>query len=366
MTARGATPILAVAMVLAAAMFGTPVLYVPGFALLLAFAVAWWWVSLASHRAALDHEPGPRTVVEDEPYPLHVVVRSGAVPIPGGTVRHPLAASPAAIRGRQASPIRVDVTSLRRGWRRLEPATLVITDPLGLASARRRGTAPPSVLVLPRIEDLVLRPAAASLGEDAIAGGADGAHGEGLGSRALDFEVDGLRAYRPGTPASRIHWPILARTGELTERQLVGGGAGAPVVILDAAWSVNASALDRAVRAAASLCFHLAPRRGCVLILPGERAPLRIDSERRSWPHAHARLALVEPGGSPPRPRTARSNGTVFWVSAAGTVPRLPSELSGGSAYLVAAVPVDLEETAFTVAGCAAHPLRQRNKMRAA
>ena len=24
-------------------------------------------------------------------------------------------------------------------------------------------------------------------------------------------EVDGLRPYRPGTPASRIHWPALAR-----------------------------------------------------------------------------------------------------------------------------------------------------------
>jgi uncharacterized protein (DUF58 family) len=361
MTARRATPLLAVAMVLAAAVFGTPVLYVPGFALLLAFAVSWWWVQLASSRAALSHEPGPRTVVEGEPYPMRVAVRGGAIAIPGGTLTHPLAKDPVAIRDRPSKPIRLEVTSARRGWQRLEPATLVVADPLSLASARVKGTSPPRVLVLPRVEDLVPATAAAgSEGEDAVAGGADGEHGAGLGKRALDFEVDGLRAYRPGTPASRIHWPILARTGELTERQLVGGGAGSPIVILDSAWSAGADALDRAVRAAASICFHLAPRRGCVLILPGERTPLQIDSERRSWPHAHARLALVEPGGSPPRPRAGGASGTVFWVNASGTVPRLPADLSQNTAYLVAAAPVDLDEEAFTVAGCTAHPLRTR------
>jgi uncharacterized protein (DUF58 family) len=370
MPARRATPLLAVAMVLAAAMFGVPALYVPGLGLLLAFDAARVWVRLAARRIRLEHQPGPRTVVEGEPYPLGLVVRGGGIPLPSASVTHTLAQRPPQEAPRAGSPSSIEIALPRRGWQQIEPATVVISAPLGLATARVRGVDAPRVLVLPRIEDVAADVKATHGAEDAIPGGTRAAHGPGLGKRALDFEVDGLRAYRPGTPASRIHWPILARTGELVERRLVGGANSSPIVVLDSERPVDASALDRAVRAAASLCFHLAPAAGCVLVLPGERVPLRIDPELRAWPKAHARLAMVEPTGSVTNPRIALRAGTVIWISATGTIPRLPRALAAGATYLVAAAPVDgLEDRAFTVGGCAVHRLRgepARTKARAA
>jgi uncharacterized protein (DUF58 family) len=360
--ARRATPFLAVAMVLAAAMFGVPALYVPGLGLLLAFDVARIWVRLAARRIRLEHQPGPRTVVESEPYPLKLVVRGGGIPIPSATLTHPLAkrAAPAALRA--GSPSTLEIALPRHGWHQIEPATLVISAPLGLATAQVHGTGAPRVLVLPRIENLAGGLEAIKGAEDAVPGGAHAANGAGLGKRALDFEVDGLRAYRPGTPASRIHWPILARTGELVERRLVGGGNTSPVVVLDSERPVDSSALDRAVRAAASLCFHLAPVAGCLLILPGERVPLRIDPELRAWPDAHARLAMVEATGSAIKSGVALRAGTVIWISATGTIPRLPRALAGSATYLVAAAPVDgLDDEALTIAECAVHRLHSES-----
>src|SRR4051812_39940575 len=101
-----------------------------------------------------------------------------------------------------------------------------------------------------------------------------------------------------------------------------------------------------------------------------ERVPLRIDPELRAWPKAHARLAMVEPTDSVTNASIAFRAGTVIWVSATGTIPRLPRALAGGATYLVAAAPVEaLDDRAFTIAGCAVHRLRgesARTKARAA
>ena len=66
-----------------------------------------------------------------------------------------------------------------------------------------------------------------------------------------------------------------------------------------------------AVRAAASLCVHLAREGGCALLLPGDRRPVDIGHDLGAWPALHARLALVEAGGAPParRARAARRRG---------------------------------------------------------
>ena len=96
-------------------------------------------------------------------------------------------------------------------------------------------------------------------------------------ARAAEFEVDGLRPYREGSPASRIHWPALARSGEMHERRMVAGAEATPLVVLDAELPDDQEALDRAVRAAASLCVHLAPGSGCSVLLPGSHG------RRRCW-----------------------------------------------------------------------------------
>jgi len=352
MTARRATLVLAVALVLVAATFGTSSLYVPGVALLLAFATAGLWVWRAARRAQVVHEPGPRTLVEGEPYPLDVVVHASGLPLPGGRVTHPLATSPARLGTRSPARVRLEVASLRRGWQWVTPVTLRVTDPLRLTAAEVPALDSNRVLVLPRIEPVLMSDDAVDGAARSNVTGAGIPHGSDRGKRSVEFEMDGLRSYRHGSPASRIHWPILARTGELVERRLVGGATASPVVVLDAESPANADALDRAVRAAASLCVHLAPVAGCVLLLPGERAPHRIDSQLRLWPAAHARLALVEGGVPPPDYRSAGHDTAVFWVSActeAAPVPRWPDK---GIRYLVTPSPLPSADSLFTVAGC--------------
>src|SRR5919108_105876 len=137
----------------------------------------------------------------------------------------------------------------------------------------------------------------------------------------IDFEIDGLRPYRHGSPASRIHWPTVARSREMVEHRLVGGVDASPLVVLDSSQPADLETLDRAVRAAASLCVHLAPLSGCALLLSGERAPREIDPQLRTWPQAHARLALVRGGGPPPATPRASGAEVVFWVTAAAEPP---------------------------------------------
>jgi uncharacterized protein (DUF58 family) len=353
--ARRATLALAVALVLVAAAFGTSSLYVPGIGLLLALGGALAWVRLAARRAQVVMKPGPRSTVEGELYPIDVVVRAGGLPLPGGRVTHPLARGSARVGAR----VRLELTGLRRGWRQLDPVTLTVTDPLGIAGAEVRGVGPGRVLVLPRVEPVETsdRPAGAADGS-AIAG-AGAPHGVGLrGRAAAQFEIDGLRSYRHGSPASRIHWPILARTGELVERRLVGGGNAAPLVVLDAESPADSEALDRAVRAAASLCVHLARGSGCSLLLPGQRAPCRIDPELRLWTQAHALLAVVD-GGSPlPDRRIAPHGAAVFYVSASAAIPRVAAAIGGATRYLVTPSPLESGDPLFTVAGCLGQRLR--------
>ena len=45
--------------------------------------------------------------------------------------------------------------------------------------------------------------------------------------------MDGLRPYRPGSPASRIHWRTVARSGEMYEKRFVAGADAAPLIVLD-------------------------------------------------------------------------------------------------------------------------------------
>ena len=351
MTAGRATLVLAVALVAAAVAFGTAPLYVPGLGLLIAYAAARLWVRLAVRGARVEQRPAPRTVIEGEEHPLDVVVNT-ALPIPAGAVTHPLAALPVPAGRMPSTRARLGLRLPRRGWHLIEPVALQIADPLRLAAAEVRAGGTQRVLVLPRIEPIVIV-ADALEGADARARvGAGTPRGDGVGRRALPSEMDGLRAYRAGSPASRIHWPILARTGELVERRLVGGAEASPVVVLDAEHPEDPEALDRAVRAAASLCRHLAPAAGCLLVLPGERLPYRIDPALRLWPRAHARLAVVEAGGGPPEHRVASRDAAVFWVTASRRIPALASGLAGGAGYVVTPFRMDVGELAFTVAGC--------------
>jgi uncharacterized protein (DUF58 family) len=352
MTRAAAAIALGGALLLSAAVFDSPSLYVSGVALCALGGGALAWVTLAAAGAAVERRAGPPTVVEDEPWPLRVELRGGLLPPPGGAVLDPLLEEPVRVGPLGPSSVRVDVRFGRRGRRTLPPAALELRDPLALCVRRVTGTNVAAVLVLPRVEHV-----------RAAAGGGAGVGGTGLGGAgagpaqlglqaASEVEVDGLRPYRDGAPATRIHWPAVARTGEMVERRLVADADSAPLVLLDAARPASEEALDSAVRAAASLVFHLAHVGGCGVLLPGDRRPIQVTPDLGAWPALHARLAVVEAGGRSSLARAARG-GAVFWVTgAAGAVPAPLARLATGPRWLVAATPPRGYRAGFTVAGC--------------
>ena len=351
-----ATALLGAALCLAAGTFDSPSLYVPGVGLVVLPVVAVVWVELAARGARLVRHTGGHTIVEEEPYPLRVEVRAGMVPPPGGELIEPLLGHTVPIAGRWERRLRIEVRFARRGRRALEPDLLTIRDPLRLHQRQIVGAAGGEVLVLPRVEP-VQAPAGdgAGGGLSGFGGGGElGLSGRRLEAAVAELEIDGLRPYREGAPASRIHWPTLARSGAMMERRLVADLDAAPLVVLDASAPASEEALDMAVRATASLCLALAKRDGCAVLLPGERRPVELGHDLGAWPALHARLAVVEAGTAPQGGALLPRAGSVFWVTGTDLrqAPRTLKRLPAAARYVVSPGLLPRARAAFTVAGC--------------
>jgi hypothetical protein len=182
-----------------------------------------------------------------------------------------------------------------------------------------------------------------------------------MAAHAAELELDSLRPYRPGSPASRIHWPTVARTGEMIERRLIADVDLRPLVVVDPRRPASEEALDMAVRAAASLTVHLARAGGCALLLPGDRRAADVEPDLRAWAPLHARLALLEAeDGAPVAARVERS-GAVFWVAAgASAAPAGLSRAAAAARYLVTPAPTGGARVEFTVAGCSVQRVSRR------
>jgi len=350
------------ALILVALLFDAAPLFVPGVAITLLGAAAPVWVALAAQGATIERTLDSERVVEDEPIEATIEVRRGPWGLPGASVVDPLAGEPVSIRspmsivsGSSSASVRIIVSFPRRGIRRIEPPTLVISDALELARVVRQSPSPAlELLVLPRTERVKWVPGAGEKWRRATGA----APLEPFGAT----EVDGLRPYRQGTPASRIHWPALARGAGLLERRLRADTETRPLVVVDARQpdaSAQLEHLDAAVRAAASLVLELGTRTGCGLLLPGEFRPLEVEPDLIAWPVAHAKLALVEGGpdtrapGLAPGARSAQ----VLYVAATPQA-RLPAGLAGaGIRAAILVVPKALatqprHQASFEVAGC--------------
>ena len=346
------TVVLGTALTLVGLAFGLDAALVCGIALLVIAIGAVAWVELSTLRGRLEREPGPVRLEESDPYPLRIVLRRTLLPPPGGELIDPLLDRPVPVGPRWSRRLQRDIWLENPGRRKLEPARLVVRDPLGLW--QRELTSGPSgeLVVLPRIDPV----------RWSSAGTEPHGHSSGSG-RASDatsrrgglaqFEVDGLRPYREGSPASRIHWPAVARTGEMIERRLIAGGEPRPLVAFDPRGG-TATQRERAMRAAASLCVELARSGGCDLIVPGERRAIPIDSSLRTWPEAHVRIAVSDPHSGPPMPQSG-SGATVLWVTAGSSLPSSLRRVRPGS-FLV--TPSGTRRAAvFRVAGCFAYPI---------
>jgi uncharacterized protein (DUF58 family) len=326
-TRAAAVGVAGLALLLIALLFDASPLFVPAVALSLIGLIApvWVWFSAVGSRAQ-RHLQAER-VVEEQPLAATIEVRRSPFGLPGAEVLDPftgarleLSGPLSALRGGRVANLRVVTRFPRRGLQTLRPPSLVIRDPLDLACVERLSSAPAQqLLVLPRTEPVRWL----SSGRGRFFQLPDG-NSPAEAFAAVD--VDGLRPYRPGTPASRIHWPAVARGHGLIERRLRADGDTRPVVVLDARGSGPPELLDAAVRAAASLTLELARSGGCGLLLSGEQRVTAIDRELMTWPAAHARLAMVQGGWNARAPALGPSGRRLGPMIYVGT--RLPERIA--------------------------------------
>jgi len=295
-------------------------------------APAWVWCSASGARA--QRHLAAERVVEEQPLSATIEVRRSPLGLPGAEVIDPFTGSRLELsgplspfRGGRVAKVKVVTRFPRRGLQTLAAPSLMIRDPLDLARVERTSDAPAQqLLVLPRTEPV----------RWLTAGGGryfELPDGQSPAEAFAAVDVDGLRQYRPGTPASRIHWPAVARGAGLLERRLRADGDTRPLVVLDPRGSGPPELLDAAVRATASLTLELARSGGCGLLLGGEQRITPIDRELITWPAAYARLALVQGGPLARAPGLGRSGGRLgatIYV-AARTPERLTALLSNSN-----------------------------------
>jgi uncharacterized protein (DUF58 family) len=346
------TALLGLTLVLSAALFDAEPLYVPGVAFVLLAACASLWVAACARSVTISRTVGGRRALEEEAVPVEIAVASASLALPSGVVEDPLLPSPAPLAvGRRETRLRIAVRFSRRGPKRLEPPRVVVRDPFGLATRVVRHEQAAEVLVLPRIEPVLASPEGAGSGVAARRRGRPLIGGE--------IELDGLRPYRDGAPASRIFWPALARRGELLERRMSPDTDTRPLIVLDPSAPAREEDLDAAVRATASLCVHLARNGGCAVLLPGDRRPSVLGATLSGWPRLHARLALVQAGLPPSLAGMASRRGPLLYVAARplGRAPRLLAHAPGGGRLLVVPGSLPGRRPAFVVAGCNGYEL---------
>jgi uncharacterized protein (DUF58 family) len=347
--------------------FAAVPLFVVGVGFLVLGVLAPAWVLAAGRGATLRRRITVHRAIEDEPLEATIVIHRGWLGLPGAQLHDPLAHSTievaeplSVLAGRSRVQLRVVARIPRRGRHSFPPPRVTLSDSLGLARVLRIGTGgPDELLVLPRTEPVHwLRRQHRQM----AIGHARPSANEPMGAG----EVDGLRQYMPGTPASRIHWPALARYPDppaLMERRLVAEFQTLPLIVLDSRCRVGGSdpaLLDAVVRATGSLTLELARAGGCQVLLPGDRRATPVGRDLGAWPALHTRLALVEEEPDPSRAPILRrgvARGPVIFLSV-----RLDTQaaLSGAGLHatqLILVVPRRVGgrlqlPASFEVAGC--------------
>jgi uncharacterized protein (DUF58 family) len=353
----GGVALLGAALTLSALTFNSAPLFVPGVAFLVLGIGAPAWVLLCAQAAKVSRELAVDRTIEDDPLTATLLISRGRLGLPGAEVLDPFGGRAisvgrplALLTGRREARVLVTAQFHRRGVQRLGPPAVTIRDPLGLAATTVAGqSGVTQVLVLPRTEPV------------RWGGSGRGARMQrtDAGTAAEPFaavDLDGLRPYRTGTPASRIHWPAVARGAGLIERRLRPDGDTRPLVVLDPRSPEAPEHLDAAVRAAASLTLELARNSGCRLLLPGERRSMSLEPDLIAWPIAHARLAMVsdEPGTPAPAITPGGYLGVVVYIAASRE--RLRTALAGPGSNAVLVLPIAVVPGGaagnFEVSGC--------------
>jgi hypothetical protein len=122
----------------------------------------------------------------------------------------------------------ISVPTTQRGLLTLSGIGLWCEDPFRLV-ARRVTVAPPAhVIVFPTPADVF-----AGRATGGHPGGRQHSSATGAANALSGDELNGLRPYAPGDRLTRLHWPSMARSGELVVRDFVEPEAGSLTLLVD-------------------------------------------------------------------------------------------------------------------------------------
>ena len=222
--------------------------------------------------------PGTRVTVRldvenEAPVPSPFLLIEDRLP---ATLGRPARLVVSGLPGKTSHQVGYTVLPQTRGRYRLGPLTVDVSDPFALTRQRLEFDEVDDLLVTPEIEDLFAAP--------------DSGLGPNWGAtRARQLFRTGeeyytMRQYQLGDDLRRIHWPSVARTGDLMIRQDESSRRASGLVFLDnrghALGQSHSPAFERAVSVAATLGVLLA-QRGFSLRLGTTEAPPATVSEER-------------------------------------------------------------------------------------
>jgi uncharacterized protein (DUF58 family) len=235
------------------------------------------------------------------------------------------------IPGRNRQRVAYTFTPRVRGRYVLGPLTVDLSDPFGLTRRRSQFDHEDQLVVTPEVEEL--------------SGPASAAFSAGVGlSRTRNLFRTGeefytMRAYQTGDDLRRLHWPSVARTGELMIRQDETSRRGSAVLFLDtrasAIGQTHAPSFERSVSAAASIGVLLARSGFTVRFMSAGTSLLATGEEQlldtlAALSHEHGRTI----GPALTRLRAgASADATLVLVTAPPPPSELVSFLRAGAAF---------------------------------
>jgi uncharacterized protein (DUF58 family) len=283
--------------------FGSRSLYPVATGLALAALGARLWVTIAQQPVTLRRTLGSSEYVEGgdvtvglearpQRYPgpraIQVVEQAGRL----GERRTRLARHGPTLLARYILP------AVPRGRYRFEAVQAVFEDPFALARAELQLGGESTLLVYPRLVDLVRFFSEGS--------GAMQAGGRVLLRRTAGFDLHSVREYEQGESLRKVHWPTTARRGTLMVKELEDMPHDEIGVLVDAdARAVVGESFDVQVRAAGSMlrAQALRSRRAVLTVTSSPPESCHVASFDGEWRLALELLAAAEPTGTEPLAR---------------------------------------------------------------
>ncbi len=235
------------------------------------------------------------------------------------------------IPGHGTQEVTYTILPQTRGRYQLGPLTVDMSDPFALVRQRLEFDEREDLIVTPEIEDLTGTP--------------DAAFGANVGaSRTRNLfrtgeEYHTMRQYHEGDDLRRIHWPSVARTGELMIRQDESSQRANGLVFLDsrdgALGQSHGQAFERAVSVAATLGVLLSRGGFSLRFATADTPPAALSEERfleALTSVGHSQVRSIGPALA--HLRASASGDTTLVVVAAPPQPvELTSLIRSGGAF---------------------------------